>query len=153
MTFQKAVIIGSRKGLVEATVYNRSEVVKYLERNNWHLDRENFVCIAPDEYCLVNKSALTPDMNIVFEEVVHAWSTAETAELKELREYKSRTTSMHCLLVIDIAVLCLAFMETVFLAWSHIDALGRVLICAVGLASLCVRICILNALNDQKSNK
>lgn len=46
--------------------------------------RENFVCIAPDEYCLVNKSALTPDMNIVFEGVVHAWSTAETAELKEL---------------------------------------------------------------------
>lgn len=30
MTFQKAVIIGSRKGLVEATVYNRSKVVKYL---------------------------------------------------------------------------------------------------------------------------
>lgn len=38
MTFQKVVIIGSRKCLVEATVYNRSEVVKYLERNNWHLD-------------------------------------------------------------------------------------------------------------------
>lgn len=34
MTFQKAVIIGSGKGLVEAAVYNCSEVVKYLERNN-----------------------------------------------------------------------------------------------------------------------
>ncbi len=102
-------------------------MVKYLERNNWHLDRENFVCIAPDEYCLVNKSALTPDMNIVFEGVVHAWSTAETAELKELREYKSRTTNVRSLLAIDIAVLCTVFMAIVFLALSHIDAPGRVL--------------------------
>jgi hypothetical protein len=128
-------------------------VVKYLERNNWHLDRENFVCVAPDEYCLVSKSALTPDMNIVFEGVVHAWSTAETAELKELREYKSCGTETRRLLAIDIAVLCTIFMATVFPAWSHIDVPGRVLICAAGLASLGVRICILNALNDQKSNK
>lgn len=153
MPTQKKVIISTRKNLIEATVYNRSEVVKYLERNNWHLDRENFVCVAPGEYCLVNKSALTPDMDIVFEGVVHAWSTAETVELKELREYKSQGTKARSLLAIDIAVLCMAFMATVFLAWSHIDTQGRVLICATGLASLGIRICILNALNDQKSNK
>ena len=78
---------------------------------------------------------------------------AEIVELKELREYKSQGTKARSLLAIDIAVLCMAFMATVFLAWSHIDTQGRVLICATGLASLGIRICILNALNDQKSNK
>lgn len=90
MTFQKAVIIGSRKGLVEATVYNRSEVVKYLERNNWHLARETFVCVAPDEYCLVSNKALAPDMNLVNEEVVRTWSTADTTQSEDLRACKVR---------------------------------------------------------------
>lgn len=89
MPTQKKVIIGTRKNLVEATVHNRGEVVDYLKQHNWHLDRETFVRVAPDEYCLVSKSALTPDMDIVFEGVVHAWSTAESTELKKLREYKS----------------------------------------------------------------
>lgn len=39
MTIQKKVIISARRGLVEATVCNRNEVVEYLQQHNWHLDR------------------------------------------------------------------------------------------------------------------
>lgn len=35
MTIQKKVIIGARRGLVEATVCNRNEVVEYLQQHNW----------------------------------------------------------------------------------------------------------------------
>ena len=55
MPTQKKIIIGTRRNLIEATVHNRSEVVDYLKQHNWHLDRENFVRVAPDEYCLVSK--------------------------------------------------------------------------------------------------
>lgn len=152
MLTQKKVIIGTRKNLVEATVRNRSEVVEYLQQHNWHLDRETFIRVAPDEYCLVSKSALTPDMNIVSERVVHTWNTAETTEIKRLREYKSWGTKAGDLLKTETMLLCLVFvMATVFM-WSHIDSLKRVLICAVGLAFIGFRILIFSMLDDPESN-
>lgn len=63
---------------VEVTVHNRSEVVEYLQQCNWHLDRENFVRVAPDEYCLVSKSVLTPGMDIVSERTVYEWGIIMT---------------------------------------------------------------------------
>lgn len=152
MPTQKKVIIGTRKNLVEATVRNRSEVVEYLQQHNWHLDRETFIRVAPDEYCLVSKSALTPDMNIVSERVVHTWNTAETTEIKKLREYKSWGTKAGDLLKTETMLLCLVFaMATVFM-WSHIDSLKRVLICAVGLAFIGFRILIFSMLDDPESD-
>ena len=78
MPTQKKIIIGTPGNLVEATVYNRSEVVEYLKQHNWHLDRENFVCVAPGEYCLVSKSVLTPGMDIVSERTVYEWGIITT---------------------------------------------------------------------------
>lgn len=49
MPTQKKVIIGAQPNLVEATVYNRSEVVEYLKQRDWHLDTDSFVEIATDE--------------------------------------------------------------------------------------------------------
>lgn len=152
MPTQKKVIIGTRKNLVEVTVHNRSEVVEYLQQHNWHLDRETFIRVAPDEYCLVSKSALTPDMNIVSETVVHTWNTAETTEIKRLREYKSWGTKAGDLLKTETMLLCLVFvMATVFM-WSHIDSLKRVLICVVGLAFIGFRILIFSMLDDPESD-
>lgn len=152
MPTQKKVIIGTRKNLVEATVHNRGEVVDYLKQHNWHLDRENFVRVAPDEYCLVSKSALTPDMDIVFEGVVHAWSTAETTELKKLREYKSWGTKAGDLLKTETMLLCLVFVVATVFMWSHIDSLKRVLICAAGLAFIGLRLLIFSMLDDPESD-
>ena len=152
MPTQKKIIIGTRRDLIEATVHNRSEVVDYLKQHNWHLDRENFVRVAPDEYCLVSKSALTPDMDIVFEGVVHAWSTAETTEIKKLREYKSWGTKAGDLLKTETMLLCLVFMVVAVFMWSHIDSLKRVLICAVGLAFIGFRLIIFSMLDDPESD-
>lgn len=132
MTFQKAVIIGSRKGLVEATVYNRSEVVKYLERNNWHLARETFVCVAPDEYCLVSKSALTPDMDIVSERVVHEWSTADTAQSEELRAYKARFYKVCRLVELEIMLIVLVTIFAVLFAWKTFGTMQGIIAGAIG---------------------
>lgn len=152
MPTQKKVIIGTRKNLVEATVHNRSEVVEYLQQHNWHLDRETFIRVAPDEYCLVSKSALTPDMNIVSERVVHTWNTAETTEIKKLREYKLWGTKAGDLLKTETMLLCLVFAMAIVFMWSHIDSLKRVLICAVGLAFIGFRILIFSMLDDPESD-
>lgn len=141
MTFWKAVIIGCSKGLVEATVYNRSEVVKYLERNNWHLDRENFVCVAPDEYCLVNKSALTPDMDIVDEEIVHTWSTAETVELRELRMCKARFIATCRMIQIEIVVICIAAIVGTLTMWKSSGLAEAWLFAVVCIAAVCIHLC------------
>lgn len=152
MPTQKKVIIGTRKTLVEATVHNRGEVVDYLKQHNWHLDRENFVCVAPGEYCLVSKSALTPDMDIVFEGVVHAWSTAETTELKGLREYKSWGTKAGDFLKSETILLCMVFVVAAFFMWRHIDSPERVLICAAGLAFVGFRLLIFSMLDDPETD-
>ena len=152
MTTQKKVIIGTRKNLVEATVHNRGEVVDYLKQHNWHLDRENFVCVAPGEYCLVSKSALTPDMDIVFEGVVHAWSTAETTELKKLREYKSWGAKAYNFLESETILLGMVFVVATFFMWSNIGTPLRFAVCAAGLVLLGIRICILASLDDLESN-
>lgn len=152
MPTQKKVIIGTRKNLVEATVHNRSEVVEYLRQHNWHLDRENFVRVAPDEYCLVSKSALTPDMDIVFEGVVHTWSTAETTELKELREYKEWGSKAYGILVSEMIALCMIFVPATVFAWSHLGAFGKGAICAAWLVFLGTRLCIFASLDDTKSD-
>lgn len=152
MPTQKKVIIGTRKNLVEATVRNRSEVVEYLQQHNWHLDRETFIRVAPDEYCLVSKSALTPDMNIVSERVVHTWNTAETTEIKRLREYKSWGTKAGDLLKTETMLLCLVFVVATVFMWSHIDSLKRVLICAAGLAFIGLRLLIFSMLDDPESD-
>lgn len=141
MTFQKAVIIGSRKGLVEATVCNRSEVVKYLQQHDWHLDRENFVCVAPDEYCLVNKSALTPDMDIVDEEIVHTWSTAETVELRELRMCKARFIATCRMIQIEIVVICIAAIVGALTMWKSSGLAGAWLFAMACIAVVCIHLC------------
>jgi hypothetical protein len=152
MPTQKKVIIGTRKNLVEATVRNRSEVVEYLQQHNWHLDRETFIRVAPDEYCLVSKSALTPDMNIVSERVVYTWSTAETTELKKLREYKEWGTKAYRLLVSEMMVLCVILVPATFFAWSRLYTFGKYAICAAWLAFLGTRICIFASLDDTESD-
>ena len=91
-------------------------------------------------------------MNIVSERVVHTWNTAETTEIKRLREYKSWGTKAGDLLKTETMLLCLVFvMATVFM-WSHIDSLKRVLICVVGLAFIGFRILIFSMLDDPESD-
>lgn len=153
MTIQKKVIIRVRRGLVEATVYNRSEVVECLKQHNWHLNRETFVCVAPDEYCLVSNKAVTADMNILNEEVVRMWSTVETAELKELREYKEWGTKAFNSLVAEMIVLCVVFAPATVFAWSHLGAFEKCIICVAWLVFLWNRLCIFASLDDPKSNK
>ncbi len=140
MTFQKAVIIGSRKGLVEATVYNRSEVVKYLERNNWHLARETFVCVAPGEYCLVSKTALTPDMDIVDEEVVHTWSTADTAQSEELRAYKTRFYQVCRLFQLEIMLMALVTIFAALIAWKSFGAMQGFIAGVIGILLMLLKL-------------
>lgn len=152
MPTQKKVIIGTRKNLVEATVHNRSEVVEYLKQHDWHLDRETFIRVAPDEYCLVSKSALTPDMNIVSERVVYTWSTVETTELKKLREYKSWGTKAYTFLEGETILLSTVFALVTFFMWGNMGTPLRVAICVAGLVLLGIRICILASLDDIESD-
>lgn len=152
MPAQKKVIIGTRKNLVEATVHNRSEVIGYLRQHNWHLDRETFIRVAPDEYCLVSKSALTRDMDIVDEMLVYRWSTAETTELKELREYKEWGTKAYGILVSEMIALCMIFVPATLFMWSHLNSFGKGAICAAWLIFLGTRICIFASLCDTESN-
>lgn len=151
MPIRKKVIIGTRKNLVEATICNRSEVVEYLQQHNWHLDRETFIRVAPDEYCLISKSALTRDMDIVDEMLVYRWSTAETTELKKLREYKSWGTIASNILKVETIVLCAVFVVATSFMWSHFDAPGRVAICVAALAFLGTRARIFAALDAPES--
>lgn len=153
MTIQKKVIISARRGLVEATVCNRNEVVEYLQQHNWHLDRDAFIRVAPDEYCLIRKSALAPDMNVISEEVVRTWNTAETTELKELREYKKCGVWAHGVLTIETAVLSVVFAAAVFFMWNHVDVPERVAACAACFAFIGIRLCIFAALDDPKSDQ
>lgn len=152
MPTQKKIAISKSITLIEATVRNRSEVVEYLRQRNWHLDREAFIMIAPEEYCLVNKSVLTPDMDIVSERAVYEWGTIETTELKELREYKSWGTNAGDLLKTETMLLCIVFVVATFFMWSHIDLLERVLICAAELAFVGFRLLIFSMLDNPKSD-
>ncbi len=152
MTYQKKVIIDTRKNLVEATVYNRSEVVEHLQQHNWHLNAETFVRVAPDEYCLVSKTVLTPDMDIVDEKLVCAWSTAETAELKELRKYKARGFVMGKFLLFDTIALCIVAVATMFTMWSNIDIVVRCAIFVVFPAFVCLHVTIIDTLLESKSD-
>lgn len=152
MPTQKKIAISKSITLIEATVRNRSEVVEYLRQRNWHLDREAFIRIAPDEYCLVNKSVLTPDMDIVSERAVYEWGTTETTELKKLREYKSWGTKGSDLLKTETMLLCVVFVVVTFFMWRHIDSLERVLICALGLALVGFRLLIFSMLDDPESD-
>lgn len=117
MPTQKKVIIGTRKNLIE-----------YLRQHNWHLDRETFIRVAPDEYCLVSKSALTPDMDIVDEKLVCAWSTAETAELKELRAHNVGFIQICRFLQIEIIVMILIAIAGVLMAWKTGLSAGMLLL-------------------------
>lgn len=104
-------------------------MVEYLQQHNWHLDRDAFIRVAPDEYCLIRKSALAPDMNVISEEVVRTWNTAETTELKELREYKKCGVWARGVLAIETAVLSVVFAAAVFFMWNHVDVPERVAAC------------------------
>ena len=108
--------------------------------------------IAPEEYCLVNKSVLTPDMDIVSERAVYEWGTIETTELKELREYKSWGTNAGDLLKTETMLLCIVFVVATFFMWSHIDLLERVLICAAELAFVGFRLLIFSMLDNPESD-
>lgn len=91
-------------------------------------------------------------MDIVFEGVVHAWSTAETTELKGLREYKSWGTKASDLLKSETMLLCMVFVVATVFMWSHIDSLKRVLICAAGLAFVGFRLLVFSMLCDPESD-
>ena len=148
MTFQKAVIIGSRKGLVEATVYNRSEVVEHLQQHDWHLDRENFVRVAPDEYCLVSKTSLTPDMDIVDEEVVHTWSTADTAQSEELRAYKTRFYQVCRLFQFEIMLMALVTIFAALIAWKSFGAMQGFIAGVIGIWLMLLKLAAFAATKD-----
>ncbi|MBF1664469.1 MAG: hypothetical protein HXO64_07955 [Rothia mucilaginosa] len=154
MTIQKKVIISARRGLVEVTVCNRDEVVEYLQQHNWHLDRDVFIRVAPDEYCLIRKSALAPDMNVISEEVVRTWNTAETTELKELREYKKCGVWARGVLTIETAVLSVVFAAAVFFMWNHMDVPEWLIkACIVTSALTGVAVIDRRAIKDKETNR
>lgn len=152
MPTQKKVIIGTRKNLVEATVRNRSEVVEYLQQHNWHLDTETFIRVAPDEYCLISKSALTPDMDIVDEKLVRAWSTAETAELKELRALNVSFIQIGRFLQIEIIVMAIIAIAGVLTVWKTGPSAG-VLLLFLALGSIVMlHVCMFSLLPEVESD-
>lgn len=151
MPTQKKVIIGTRKNLVEATVHNRSEVVEYLQQHNWHLDTETFIRVAPDEYCLVSKSALTPDMDIVDEKLVCAWSTAETAELKELRARNVGFIQICRFLQIEIIVMTIIAITGVLMAWKTGLSAGMLLLFLTLGSIVMLHACMFSVLSEVES--
>lgn len=151
MPTQKKIIIGTRKNLIEATVHNRSEVVEYLQQHNWHLDRETFIRVAPDEYCLVSKSALTPDMDIVDEKLVCAWSTAETAELKELRAHNVGFIQICRFLQIEIIVMMLIAIAGVLMAWKTGLSAGMSLLFLTLGSIVMLHTCMFSVLSEVES--
>ena len=153
MPTQKKVIIGTRKNLVEATVHNRSEVVEYLKQHDWHLNRETFIRVAPDEYCLVSKSALTPDMDIVDEKLVCVWSTAETAELKELRAHNVGFIQICRFLQIEIVVMMLIAIAGVLMAWKTGLSAGMSLLFLTLGSIVMLHTCMFSVLSEVESDK
>lgn len=148
MPTQKKVIIGTRKNLVEATVHNRSEVVEYLKQHDWHLDRETFIRVAPDEYCLVSKSALTPDMDIVDEEVVHTWSTADTAQSEELRAYKARLYQVCRLFQLEIMLIGLVTIFAALIAWKSFGMTQGIIAGVTGILFMLLKLTAFAATGD-----
>lgn len=134
MPTQKKVIIGTRKNLVEATVHNRSEVVEYLKQRDWHLDTDSFVEIAADEYCLVNNKALGPGMNVLNEEVVHTWSTADIAQSEELRAHEARFRTVCRLFQVEILLIGMLTIIAMLISWK---SFGMVEGAIVGLVGIC----------------
>lgn len=134
MPTQKKVIIGTRKNLVEATVHNRSEVVEYLQQHNWHLDTDSFVEIATDEYCLVNNKALGPGMNVLNEEVVHTWSTADITQSEELRAHEARFRTVCRLFQVEILLIGMVAIIAMLISWK---SFGMVEGTIVGLVGIC----------------
>lgn len=134
MPTQKKIIIGTRKNLVEATVHNRSEVVEYLQQHNWHLNTETFVRVAPDEYCLVNNKALGPGMNVLNEEVVHTWSTADITQSEELRAHEARFRTVCRLFQVEILLIGMVAIIAMLISWK---SFGMVEGAIVGLVGIC----------------
>lgn len=134
MPTQKKVIIGAQPNLVEATVYNRSEVVEYLKHRDWHLDTDSFVEIATDEYCLVNNKALGPGMNVLNEEVVHTWSTADITQSEELRAHEARFRTVCRLFQVEILLIGMVAIIAMLISWK---SFGMVEGTIVGLVGIC----------------
>lgn len=134
MTTQKKIIIGTQPNLVEATVYNRSEVVEYLKQRDWHLDTDSFVEIAADEYCLVNNKALGPGMNVLNEEVVHTWSTADITQSEELRAHEARFRAVCRLFQVEILLIGMVTMIAMLISWK---SFGMVEGAIAGLVGIC----------------
>ena len=111
MPTQKKIIIGTRhRSVIEAKVYDRNEVVEYLEQHDWDLPSESFIKVGPGEYCLVANSSITPCSDVVDVLQVLMWSTVETAKLKELRTYKKRATVISWLMAVEL-LLVITFAE------------------------------------------
>lgn len=134
MTTQKKIIIGTQPNLVEATVYNRSEVVEYLKQRDWHLDTDSFVEIVADEYCLVNNKALGPGMNVLNEEVVHTWSTADITQSEELRAHEARFRAVCRLFQVAILLIGMVTMIAMLISWK---SFGMVEGAIAGLVGIC----------------
>ena len=148
MPTQKKVIIGTRKNLIEATVHNRSEVIEYLQQHNWHLDTETFIRVAHDEYCLVSKSALTPDMDIVDEEVVRTWSTADTAQSEELRAYKARLYQVCRLFQLEIMLIGLVTIFAALIAWKSFGMTQGIIAGVTGIFLMLLKLAAFAATED-----
>lgn len=103
--------------------------------------RVTIICVAPDEYCLISKSALTPDMDIVDEEIVHTWSTAETVELKELRMRKARFIATCRMIQIEIVVICIAAIVGTLTIWKSSGLAGAWLFAMACIAAVCTHLC------------
>lgn len=105
MPTRKIIAIGAHSNLTEATIFNGSEVIEYLKQRDWHLLSESFVKVAQDEYCLVDNSSITPDMNVVDEQCTRERIAAKTAGLKELRKRRSHTINMSMIPTAGIAMM------------------------------------------------
>lgn len=148
MPTQKKVIIGTRKNLVEATVHNRSEVIEYLQQHNWHLNTETFVRVASDEYCLVSKSALTPDMDIVDEEVVHTWSTADTTQLEELRAHEARFRTVCRLFQIEILLIGMLTIIAMLISGKSFGMVEGIIAGLVGICFILLKLVAFSVATD-----
>lgn len=148
MPIQKKVIIGAQPNLVEATVYNRSEVVEYLKQHDWHLDTDSFVEIAAGEYCLVNNKALGPGMNVLNEKVVHTWSTADITQSEELRAHKARFRTVCRLFQVEILLIGMVAIIAMLISWKSFGMMEGLIVGLVGICFILLKLVAFSVATD-----
>lgn len=148
MPSRKIIAIGAHSNLTEATIFNGSEVVEYLKQRDWHLDTDSFVEIATDEYCLVNNKALGPGMNVLNEEVVHTWSTADITQSEELRAHEARFRTVCRLFQVEILLIGMVAIIAMLISWESFGMAEGAIVGLVGICFILLKLFAFSAATD-----